>query len=289
MKTIAEIFGLKPPKVSEVPLVGLELEVEGDCINAVDLKGWNIVRDGSLRDGREFVLSTPMRRLALDRAVVNLSKYLSTTRCVLSHRTSLHVHIDMRNYTILDIEKIYKLYALFEPALYTISGKHRASNIYCPGFTFATEQVKQAALAFSVKDVGSLVNTSCKYTGLNLAALCEFGSIEIRTHCGSLNAHDILNWVDILLAIIAWATSHTLEEIMLLQSGSSRECIYAVFKDKLQLPIVYKSDLCRYWDNAKYNVLYMSLIDEMLLTTEPIDNKSILDNEELINEINRRV
>lgn len=265
---VADVWNHSKPRPYPQIYMGLELEVENYTYDYGDrvLQYWNIIEDHSLRNhGAEFVLSSPQRGRALYTAIDELSCYIEGKHLELSHRCSLHVHIDARTMTIEDIEKIYRLYVLFEPALYHVGQKERYENIYCPGMTHATEQIKEAAQAFSVKKLEHLVYSGCKYTGFNFLTLDSLGTLEIRTHSGSLRGNEIQAWVRVLQAIIKYAKDHTLEEIKALAHLTAESALREVWDDWELFQIVSCPSLYRYWENAKLNLLYMDMIDKLLL------------------------
>lgn len=281
--TVAEYWGFDTIPHHRNTYMGLELEAEdyrGEYGDRV-LRHWNILGDASLRnDGVEFVLKDPTRGEDLQSAILELFQHLEDNRVVLSHRCSLHVHLDMRNKRIEDIEKLYRLYVLFEPALYHVGQKDRYENIYCPGLTHATEQVKQAAQAFSAKYLDNLVDYGCKYTGFNFLPLTQFGTVEIRTHSGSLRANEVSDWVRVLQAIITFSERSSMEQVKALSSMSVDEAVRAVWPDWHLRELIACPSLYRYWENAKLNLLYMDIIDKTLLLDDGQKQRNL---DEIIN------
>ena len=272
MNTVSEVFGHPLPSPNKEVFMGLELEVEGwdEFARVPDrfLDTWNIIPDHSLRNnGIEFVHKAPLRGEELSVSVDALSEVLSTfSNLSLSHRCSLHCHIDCRDMTVVQIESLYRIYTMLEPALYYVGVKDRYDNIYCPGLSHATEQVKQSGVCFASRDMHRFIRHGCKYTGFNFLPLAEQGSVEIRTHSGTLNGQDVVNWVDILQGITTFAKTQTLDDVKFLSTLLPDEVIDIVFHgyeragNLLRCPALYD-----YWENAKLNILYLDLIDEMLL------------------------
>ena len=111
-------------------LVGVEFELEGMNRFRVDdpefAAYWKIVEDGSLRDGgKEFVLSRPFAGADLDKALSLFDKHVSKSGhdIKISDRTSVHVHIDVRDLTFAQL-------TIFETALFNMAGETRANNIF---------------------------------------------------------------------------------------------------------------------------------------------------------------
>lgn len=266
--------------------MGIELEAEGYTgdYGGHILAFWNIIEDHSLRDGGvEFVNKAPVRGADLRASIDELADFLRGHCVHLSHRCSMHVHIDVRDKDIEFIEKLYRIYTLFEPALYYAGVKDRYENIYCPGLTHATEQVKTAGQAFSVKSLTRLVDYGCKYTGFNFLPMREFGSVEIRTHAGTLDMREMHAWIDTLQAIIKFASVNTLEDVKELASLDVDMAATLVWGESLARTIICPP-LYKYWGNAKLNLLYLDLIDEALLSyDEGADRSSenFIDYDEL--------
>lgn len=215
---VFEIFGQTPVIHSVVPsttivgtrAVGIEIEVE----NAAELfvmdapQYWAVKTDSSLRnEGAELVLRAPLAGLDLQRALQELAKiFHSCPRCHVSERTSVHVHVDCRDLSTKQVQCVLTTYVAAESALYMLGGKHRYDNIYCPGVSAALEQMsvmryimgKRSAF---IRGVGSW----CKYTGINLAPLANFGSIEFRAHEGTTDTRRVREWVNILLLMFDYA------------------------------------------------------------------------------------
>jgi len=275
MSTVAEYYNHTLMAAHRHTLMGVELEAEGYSGRYDEgLDAWNVIEDHSLRNrGVEFVHKVPLRGIQLHDSIDELGRCLSGYSLNISHRCSMHVHIDVRNFTIAELERLYRLYVLFEPALYHIGAKDRYENIYCPGLTHATEQVKQAAQAFSVKSFNNLVDYGCKYTGFNFLPIATQGSVEIRTHAGTLRTEDMHTWVDVLGSLVAYARECSLEDINKLSSLPPEQAAAVVWESRLINYVVCPA-LHNYWENTKLNLLYMDLVDEALLKYEERSSRS---------------
>lgn len=268
MSLIRQIFGHGRSQVGSRPnefypinaKMGLELEVEN--LSAIDIpdhveEAWSVIADNSLRDGgREFVHRRPLYGPKLVDSLKVLSEFLQTTPARLSHRCSLHCHIDFRDRTPEEVEKFFLLYMLVEPALYTVSNKDRYNNIYCPGLSHTTELVKDSACLFFGGNMDSLVNNWEKYTGINLQALGTLGSVEIRTHSGSMQFEDLYMWTKLLNCLYKACIDLSKEDINKL---SSPEDLAELFTPDLKQNILC-DNMYQYWDNARLNLVYYNLV-----------------------------
>jgi hypothetical protein len=245
--------------------MGLELELEGwdnTRDNSVLNKHWNILGDSSLRNsGVEFVLKTPKYGYPLEQAIDNMSQYLDSQSFSVSHRCSVHCHIDFRDAEIDKIERFFLLYMLLEPALYTVSSKDRYSNIYCPGLTHTTYALQQAAIHIAAGNIDNLVRSWNKYSGINFCSLATFGSIEIRTHAGTTSGEDIRNWARILNEVYHAACVLSKKEINNL--ATPEEVVYSVFRDKDLQELMLCENLFIYWNSSCLNRSYFNLIPQL--------------------------
>ncbi len=113
--------------------VGIEIEVE----NLRDYKGdfvyWQDKEDGSLRDnGREYVTYTIPASL-VPYAITELQEFLTEVnpKYSFSTRTSVHVHLNVRDLTFKQLHALSIVYMLFEKAFYKFAGRDRYKNIFC--------------------------------------------------------------------------------------------------------------------------------------------------------------
>lgn len=216
---VSQVFShINPDTRSVVPdvsiatsrLVGIELELE-NAANVQPTAFWNCINDHSLRNsGRELVLYNPVGGRDLRNALHELGGILyHNQQLEATERTSLHVHVDIRDLTIQQISNILVTYIATESALYKMGGKSRYDNIYCPGVTAALEQIQlmRKITSLSADQFTDAVYSWCKYTGINLRPIEQFGSIEFRAHEGTTDVTRIRNWVNVLLTMVQYAIS----------------------------------------------------------------------------------
>ena len=111
MNTVRELFGTNHTKGE----VGLEIEMEGTNLHIdEDLGFWRGEADGSLRgdESIEYVLRKPVPRnqvaKALDELYVALREQEATID--MTHRTSVHVHINVQQ---LEVNEVYNFICLY--------------------------------------------------------------------------------------------------------------------------------------------------------------------------------
>lgn len=185
-------------------LFGIEVELE----NANGLVGgryWTVKEDNSLRNGgRELVLRVPVAGYDLRAALNEFGMLVSDEPVSTGMRTSMHVHMDVRDMTIQQIAQLIVLYAAVESVIYSANGsKQRYTNIYCPGITSNDQASKLAKFVRSAKNndrmgVYEAVVRSEKYSGLNIKAIERFGSVEFRMHKGTADKEELSEFIKLL-------------------------------------------------------------------------------------------
>lgn len=205
---------LKPTNQLVLPdcFLGIEVEVEGrGCINIRDShQYWDIKQDGSLRnDGLEAVFKAPTAGedviLALDELVNNV---IQEDRAQYNERTSVHVHLDVRDISVEQLFTFLFFYLYCEKAIYNYVGHNREESNYCIPW-WKTEQLKASLIsiyrALQNEDTSQvqqlLHHKMSKYSGLNLKSINQFGTVEFRHHYGTHNKARLLEWINIIQSL----------------------------------------------------------------------------------------
>jgi len=199
----------------ENSFVGIEVEVEGihGEVGAV-APFWKLIEDGSLRNhGYEFV-STPIKGKAIPAALHQLKTELtrSSPKHDFSERTSVHVHMNVRDLTCESFMTMLMTYLVFESTLYKFifdtCGRKRSDNIFCvpiqeSGVT--SMALDRAILLFERGDnklaMHTLNSSWKKYAGINLVPIRSFGTVEFRHLGGIMDIGRIMTWINLLLSI----------------------------------------------------------------------------------------
>jgi hypothetical protein len=210
--TIAAMYNHAPTKGD----VGIEIEVEGNMFpkheyrgeEAVDAhlipKAWKYVHDGSLRgkDNAEYVLNGPIDFDDVPATVQSLFSMMDDYGTVLddSNRTSVHVHLNVQNWHINRLASFLCAYYAVEEILSEFCGEHRVGNLFCLRGKDAPGIISR--LRYFIKRGESVAFTDgMHYGGLNCQAIQKYGSVEIRTMRGAMNAEEVITWVGILRRI----------------------------------------------------------------------------------------
>ncbi len=210
------------PLINNEWLFGLEIEVEnvklGQFNDAIDNTGyliWTPKPDNSLRNnGMEFV-SVPMKGVMIHKALNFLADALGS-KIDFSSRTSVHVHINVRDMTISQIAAIGVVYAAVERMLFKWIGKGREHNIFCVPLyeTHDLQGLFSAAIArfhqpVSYKYSALNFNTTCLNSGLPL-----YGTVEFRHLYGTLDVHTIIDWINLIFCIKKYVMKRELSTIV---------------------------------------------------------------------------
>lgn len=161
--------------------VGIELEAERVTVSRTSQlgDGWDIVRDGSLRNGLEFVSRGPRSGKDLDQDLENLESFLSGRNPRLSSRTSTHIHIDVCDLNESQLLNFLACCVVFEKALFNITGG-RSDNTFCTPLNSSNESL--FILSDYFKDPRfQRLRTDNKYSSISLKRILDLGTIEFRS------------------------------------------------------------------------------------------------------------
>jgi len=203
-KKVIEYFGPRLHKGE----VGIEIEVEGKNLwhNNVD-PYWTVHADGSLRgeDNAEYVLTRPIDRKAVPEALKILFETLARNGSKVrkdSPNTSVHVHLNVQQFTIKQVINFICLWYIFEHQLVSFCGEEREGNLFC--LRGSDAEVAMQRLQSCLRN-GKFTNLNdqdgLRYTALNYTALGKFGSLEVRSLAGIYDEGMINIWVNLLLAL----------------------------------------------------------------------------------------
>lgn len=223
--TIASLIGpdsFYVPKVKTYPeladsstRVGIEIELENMRYfedNMISTR-WKVINDGSLRNyGKEFILmkddggpyfgwSVLKGIRDFEKAIKKYSEEYAPPEC--SERTSVHIHVDVRDLTISEFKKFILLYYTLEKIFIRWVNPSRECNNYCRTSYIYGDIISRLGQLFSYDDAyfNTIISTGNKYDALNYKATETFGSIEFRLLHGTYDADVILEWINILLAL----------------------------------------------------------------------------------------
>lgn len=159
---------------------------------------------------------------------------LDTAGASINKTCGLHVHTskgdDFINRSFL--MRLVKTWIAIEDVLMATQPKSRQNNRYCGRFIRTYLNNNYDKIPASKSKILDKVSGSERYSVLNLGALRQHGTIECRLHSGTVEAHKILNWVDLLTAIYEYVFNHydTKKLDLMIKSKISDAKVKAVFK-----------------------------------------------------------
>ena len=190
--------------------IGLEIECEGRNIIIDPVKPcWIVHHDGSLRgQSAEYVFDKPQPYGKVEKAVRDLYNEFDNRNVELnqSHRTSVHVHVNVQGMTWRQILNYIALYTIFEKPLLELCGEDRVGNLFCLP-VYEAEGINLALQEFvsvvNHNDVGAarvrdFFHDNLRYGAINLCAMFKFGSLEFRAMRGDASPDEIIRWVTLL-------------------------------------------------------------------------------------------
>lgn len=217
-RTIGSVLKVKSPEyngkldmdedIIHNDFIGVEIEYErAGRAGEIDADYWEIHEDGSLRDGgAELVFRRPLRSANASAALRNAEAALS--RVSFSARTSVHVHVDVRDIAPSALMRYICLYYIFEELLFSYCGPQRVDNNFCisgahaRGVVDLIGGIDPKRVIKSLREMGT---SEYRYASVNLDAVLKFGSLEFRGHRGTADYNQITNWINMLLCMKHYA------------------------------------------------------------------------------------
>lgn len=196
----------KIPVASPSVYLGLEIEAEkvrNKYHQNLIPGSWQMIQDGSLKDeGSEFV-TVPIHFQYIEMELRRLFAAVPTAH--FSPRTSIHVHMNSRDFTDNELKKFLILYLIFERNLYKFSGDRWLNNFCMP--LHGNPQMVISLLKTLIS--GGFDSISwCKYYGLNLLPLVgesgsseRIGTVEFRHMIGNNDVEYIMSWCNLILRL----------------------------------------------------------------------------------------
>lgn len=187
--------------------IGVEIELENSKPISEALKTyWEPKADSSLRGaGIELVTHLGARVYNALAALSAFGLEQDKQKWEISDRTGLHIHLNVRNLTMSEINSLMILYSIVEDSLFEFVGSWRKHNIFCtPLLGSCTDKST---------DLQAFIRYSRKYCALNTKCITEFGTVEFRHMQTTLDIEKIMCWIFILTLLKRYASQISLEEL----------------------------------------------------------------------------
>lgn len=216
------------PLANPAYIFGIEVEVENvprpHLVPAAQMY-WNTTVDNSLRNnGVEFV-SLPLKAIQIEGALTHLQQSLPPS-AEFSPRTSVHIHMNVRDLSIEQITSLLVLYTTVENLLFRWVGHNRDQSVFCIKLT-ETNYV-QTFLDLH-RDPRETVENWNKYTAFNLHPMQSKGTVEFRHLEGNIDIPRILTWINFLACLKTAAKRRPLMQILREVAELNTTSMYEVF------------------------------------------------------------
>ena len=253
--------------------IGIEIEVENINESLPIYSGyWESKADNSLRNSGVEFISYPIKGSTISSLISLFYTYLPK-QASFSNRTSIHIHVNCLDLTVEQITSFVLLYLFLERLLYRYIGRDRNKNIFCVPIqdTFRVSSLfldLKSKLAFPLEY--KIQDESARYSGLNLASLHEFGTLEFRQLFGTRNQKKVITWINLLLAIKEYASlrgpDKLINEISDLDTNEKYESylksIFGLLIKELPLDSL-KKDIERGLHAIKYSTLSLNFKESL--------------------------
>ena len=211
MQTIGALLGSKdndnPVAVPELPTTdkfGIELELEG-ADRFVNVNGWQLHQDGSLRNGVEYVFDGPQGGATALASIKAMQKNLEAHKPKPTFRCSTHIHVDVRDFNVESLRKMVLAYCIFEDVMFDHCDPYRRYSNFCtPYFNndgFIGNLQKSLFKEASDGHILGTLRAFPKYSALNLQPVQHFGSVEFRGSHALVTGSEILSLANRMLHI----------------------------------------------------------------------------------------
>lgn len=209
--SVAEFYGVRANNQD----VGIEIEVEGHGLpRDLDTVYWKSELDGSLRDGVEYVLKRPIAISKVVDALVELRDLFTAygSHLMFSHRTSIHVHVNVTNMELYALKKFIFLSYMLDTVFSKIGGREIKGN------RFALRMKDAMGIYYALQDLfrnnNVPDNNQAKYSIINICPITKYGSVEFRAMHGNMDIKAIDSWCQLLVSLRnESAKFKTIEEI----------------------------------------------------------------------------
>lgn len=220
------LTNLAPKHRNKLLNIGVGVEIEVENAERFPSRFWQTEGDGSLRDnGLEFKTIYGHR---IFHAYNSLKDFSDTVISKpefyrFSERTSVHVHLDVRNFTEEHLNRLFLLYTLFEAPLFNFAGTERRENIFCVPF-------RESILCKKSTNLWAFVEQGSKYCALNTRTIPGFGTVEFRHMVGNADHNYIFTWILLLGSLLYAAQTSTHEDLVNVIADMKTRSNYYQFK-----------------------------------------------------------
>jgi hypothetical protein len=234
---------------------------------------WKVVKDGSLREGTEFVFSGPLVGANITAALSSMTAFLSAFRAnrkpaKITDRCSVHVHLDVRDLDDKELCNLILLYILVERVLFFFINPERIKNNYCRPLTdsafkyvYRDIMTRTSGLDRSEDRVDAVISaihsSADKYSALNILPVVKYGSVEFRHHKGTTDMDAVLKWINVILAVKKASSISIHSLIEMYSTSGSLPLLDTIFKGT----VLHSSNLDAAGKKEVDDLLFKGVID----------------------------
>lgn len=215
--------------------IGVEVELENLNVIPKITKGtcWLATADGSLRNGVEYVSALGLTLGFLRNAWQDLdqSVFKQNINMNFSERCSIHIHVDVRNFTNEQLRNLLALYIIVENGLFQFAGIDRAKNINCLPLReteYITHQYKPLITQAPNWD---------KYTACNFKPVSTQGTVEFRHLFGTSNFYTVATWAALVTLLVNYAKTTPTKKIEAYLHNLKHDSQYEQFLNEIFGPL----------------------------------------------------
>lgn len=176
--------------------IGIELETEDFLGTKAPIHLFSRATDNSLKKhGCEFI-SMPLSGVMIDYALKEIDLLCKNSGVSFGHRTSVHVHVNVSEYTWNQLVTLVALYALLEEVYYSFVNETRRANTFCYRILGTSPKVK--VFPHTVEGGGQ----TTKYCAFNIHPISRQLSVEFRHLEGTGDKKRLRRWIQICSKLV---------------------------------------------------------------------------------------
>ena len=200
--------------------IGIELEClidydsHADFINEVDMlphNRYSVGDDGSISgegEGIEIRANGALTYRQFKTSISSLCRVMKKYNVFVNNSCGYHVHVsNQRFFDATNIKRIVFLWSAIEDVVLATQPKSRINNNYCKRYLlqYLEDQKNPVPLPKAKSRLIETLHDRNRYQTMNLQALQDHGTIEIRVHAGTTQVTKVVNWVEFLLNMYSYA------------------------------------------------------------------------------------
>jgi len=225
---------------------GVELETHscGTYSDWLRPTGWGAKTDGSIQ-GMEFV-SPPLSGDDGLASVRQVTGYMDSSEWEVNRSCGFHLHCDLSDTTPAQRKAIALAYCYTSEVWESFTASHRHDNNYCCKNTgsrhYGNDRPQYKWDRDSINAGNGHPVPSTRYIWLNWCAFDEHGTVEVRSHEGTIDGTAVCNWVKAHLRFIDFIAKLSPGQVTRIFGGRTKEAMF--------------TELTKMWDDSALTDYY---------------------------------